>query len=87
METVNMKSELFKIADMLMLLMSKSNKDVINVYKKNINSNNLDTARIISDELVDYFAEMDDGSTGAKRKQQLSSELYDKTMEYYELNS
>lgn len=70
-----------------MSFMSKSNKDVINVYKKNIESNNLDTARIISDELVDYFAEMDDGSDVSDRKQQLSSELYDKTMEYYEINS
>ena len=82
-----MKEELFKIADMLMVLMSKNNKDVINVYKKNINSNNLDTARIISDELVDYFAKMDDGSAASTKKQQLSSELYNKTMEYYEINS
>lgn len=82
-----MKSELFKIADMLMALMPKSNKDVINVYKKNINCQNLDTARIISDELVDFFAEMDDGSDASAKKQELSSKLYDKTMEYYELNS
>ena len=82
-----MKSELFKIADMLFKFMSKSNRDVISTYKHNIEVNNLDTARIISDELVDYFTEMDDGSTEAKRKQQLSSELYDKTMNYYELNS
>ena len=82
METVNMKSELFKIADMLMLLMSKNNKDVINVYKKNINSNNLDTARIISDELVDYFAEMENS-----KAEEIADNLYNKTMEYYELNS
>lgn len=82
-----MKDELFKIADMLMSLMSKSNKDVINVYKHNINSKNLDTARIISDELVDFFAEMNDGSDESIRKQQLSGQLYDKTMEYYEINS
>lgn len=81
-----MKSELFRIADMLMTVMSKNNKDIINVYKKNINSKNLDTARIISDELVDYFAEMDDGSDSSNKKKQLSSDLYNKTMEYYELN-
>lgn len=82
-----MKQELFKIADMLMSLMSKNNKDVINVYKRNIESQNLDTARIISDELVDFFDEMDDGSQSTIKKQQLASLLYDKTMEYYELNS
>jgi len=77
-----MKDELFRIADMLMVLMSKNNKDVINIYKKNINSNNLDTARIISDELVDYFAEMDNS-----KAEEIADNLYNKTMEYYELNS
>ena len=77
-----MKDELFKIADMLMSLMPKSNKDVINVYKKNINSKNLNTARIISDELVDYFAEMDNS-----KAEEIADNLYNKTMEYYELNS
>lgn len=77
-----MKDELFKIADMLMSLMPKSNKDVINVYKKNINSKNLDTARIISDELVDYFAEMENS-----KAEEIADNLYNKTMEYYELNS
>lgn len=77
-----MKSELFRIADMLMSFMSKNNKDVINIYKKNIESNNLDTARIISDELVDYFAEMDNA-----KAEMIAEQLYNKTMEYYELNS
>jgi len=82
-----MKEELFQVANMLMALMSKSNKDVINVFKKNITNNSLDTARIISDELVDFFAEMDDGSDISRLKRELSSDLYDKTMQYYELNS
>lgn len=77
-----MKSELFKIADMLMSFMSKNNKDVINIYKKNIESNNLNTARIISDELVDYFAEINNTRAGV-----IAEKLYDKTMEYYELNN
>ena len=77
-----MKSELFKIADMLLNFMSKNNRDVINTYKHNIEVNNLDTARIISDELVDYFAEMDNS-----KSKEIADNLYDKTMEYYELNS
>jgi len=82
-----MKEELFQVANMLMALMSKNNKDVINVFKKNVTNNSLDTARIISDELVDFFAEMDDGSDISRLKRELSSDLYDKTMQYYELNS
>lgn len=77
-----MKSELFKIADMLLKFMSKNNRDVIVTYKHNIEVNNLDTARIISDELVDYFAEMDNAKAGM-----IAEQLYNKTMEYYELNS
>ena len=77
-----MKSELFKIADMLLKFMSKSNKDVISTYKHNIEANNLDTARIISDELVDYFAEMDNS-----KAEEIANNLYSKTMEYYEINS
>ena len=76
-----MKSELFKIADMLLKFMSKSNRDVIGTYKHNIEVNNLDTARIISDELVDYFAEMDNS-----KAEEIADNLYNKTMEYYELN-
>lgn len=76
-----MKPELFKIADMLLKFMSKSNKDVINTYKHNIEVNNLDTARIISDELVDYFAEMENS-----KAEEIADNLYNKTMEYYELN-
>jgi len=82
-----MKEELFQVANMLMALMSKNNKDVINVFKTNVTNNSLDTARIISDELVDFFAEMDDGSDISRLKRELSSDLYDKTMQYYELNS
>ena len=77
-----MKSELFKIADMLLNFMSKNNRDVISTYKHNIEVNNLDTARIISDELVDYFAEM-----GNSKAEEIADNLYNKTMEYYELNS
>ena len=77
-----MKSELFKIADMLLKFMSKSNRDVIGTYKHNIEVNNLNTARIISDELVDYFAEMENS-----KAEEIADNLYNKTMEYYELNS
>lgn len=77
-----MKSELFKIADMLLKFMSKSNRDVISTYKHSIEVNNLDTARIISDELVDYFAEMENS-----KAEEIADNLYNKTMEYYELNS
>ena len=82
-----MKSELLKIADMLLSVMPKSNKDTISVYKHNILSNNANTARINSDELVDYFAEMDDGSDLSEKKKALSEKLYNKTMEFYEINS
>ena len=37
---------------------------------------------IISDELVDYFAEMDNA-----KAEMIAEQLYDKTMEYYEINS
>ena len=82
-----MKSELLKIADMLLSVMPKSNKEIISVYKHNVLSNNANTARIISDELVDYFAEMDDGSDLSEKKKALSEKLYNKTMEFYEINS
>ena len=62
--------------------MSKNNRDVISTYKHNIEVNNLDTARIISDELVDYFAEMENS-----KAEEIADNLYNKTMEYYELNS
>lgn len=79
-----MKDELLKIADMLGRVIQKNNKDVISSYKKNVASNNINTARIISDELVDYLAEINDGSSKAQKRIQLATDLYDKTMEYYE---
>lgn len=77
-----MKDELFKIANMLMALMSKKDRDVINVFKHNINNGNLDTARIISDELADHFTEIEN-----RKASLIANELYDRTMQYYELNS
>lgn len=81
-----MKDELLKIADMLGRVIQKNNKDVISSYKKHVASNNINTARIISDELVDYLAEINDGSSKAQKRIQLATDLYDKTMEYYEEN-
>ena len=81
-----MKDELLKIADMLGRVIQKNNKDVISNYKKNVASNDINTARIISDELVDYLAEINDGSSKAQKRIQLATDLYDKTMEYYEEN-
>ena len=79
-----MKDELLKIADMLGRVIQKNNKDVISSYKKNVASNNINTARIISDELVDYMAEVNDGSKKAVERVRIATDLYDKTMEYYE---
>lgn len=79
-----MKDELLKIADMLGRVIQKNNKDVINVYKKNVMANNINTARIISDELVDYLAEVNDGSKKAVERVRIATDLYDKTIEYYE---
>lgn len=79
-----MKEELLLIADMLSRVIQKNNRDVINAYKKNIMSNNINTARIISDELVDYLTEVDDGSKKAVERVRIATDLYDKTMEYYE---
>ena len=79
-----MKDELLKIASMLGRVIQKNNKDVISSYKKNVASNNINTARIISDELVDYMAEVNDGSKKAVERVRIATDLYDKTMEYYE---
>lgn len=79
-----MKDELLKIASMLGRVIQKNNKDVVNVYKKHVMANNINTARIISDELVDYLAEVNDGSKKAVERVRIATDLYDKTIEYYE---
>ena len=77
-----MKEELITIAKLLMKAASRHKREVVSQYIHSLNSGNINTARIIADELMDFYIEEDTDT----KKILLSSELYDKTMEYYELN-
>jgi len=77
-----MKEELIIIAKLLMKAASRHKREVVSQYIHSLNSGNINTARIIADELMDFYIEEDTDT----KKILLSSELYDKTMEYYELN-
>ena len=78
-----MKEELILIAKMLMKMASRNERDVISQYVHTVNVNQLNTARILADEIMDYYMESDAND----KKIELSTSLYDKTMEYYELNT
>jgi hypothetical protein len=78
-----MKEELIALAKLLMKATSRHKREVVSQYIHSINTNKLNTARIIADEIMDCYAE----ENADKKKIQLSSKLYDKTMEYYELNA
>ena len=78
-----MKEELITIAHMLMKMASRNERDVISQYISALNKERFDTARIISDELVDHFTE----KNFSKKKTNLSIMLYDKTMQFYEINT
>ena len=75
-----MTHELLEIANLLSRMASKNEKDVISQYVSAINKRRYNTARILADELSDHFQ-------GVKKADELSSTLYDRTMEFYELNS
>jgi len=72
--------ELLKVANALSKLMEKKDKDIIKTYKNCIKTEKFNEARIISDELVDYFDEKGDDKRTEKAKI-----LYDKTMGLFEL--
>lgn len=78
-----MKDELIAMAKVLMKIASRNERDVISQYVHSVSSGQNNTARILADEIQDYYAE----DNNNQRKIKLSSELYDKTMEYYEINS
>lgn len=78
-----MRKELFEIADKLGELMPENQQDVIKTFKKSIIKKQLNVARIISDELVDFYVEWDKKGDVVNE----AKALYDKTMEYYELNT
>lgn len=78
-----MKEELIEIAKLLKKMISRSQREVISQYVHAVNNNRLDNARIIADEMMDFFIEENPSSKKAKT----ASSLYDKTMEYYEINS
>jgi len=78
-----MKDELIAMAKVLMKIASRNERDVISQYVHSVSSGQHNTARILADEIQDYYAEDNDN----QRKIKLSSELYNKTMEYYEINS
>ncbi len=74
-----MLEEIFQIADALRDALPKNQRNVIKVFKRSLMNERRETARIISDELVDYMQEK-----GDKAMLDLSVSLYDKTMEFYE---
>lgn len=78
-----MKEELIELARILMKMVSKQQKGVISQYISSVNSNRYNNARIIADEMMDCFIEEDVNG----RKAEIASKLYDKTMEFYEINS
>lgn len=78
-----MKEELIAIAKLLMKATSRHKREVVSQYIHSVNTNKLNTARILADEIMDYYAE----ENTDEKKISLSSDLYDKTMKYYELNS
>ena len=82
-----MKKELLEISNMLIPMVSKNSIDAIKTYKKLIVLDKINSARIVSDELVDYLVEIDDNSDRSKKSIKLAQDLYDKTMEHLELNS
>lgn len=77
-----MKEELIILAKLLMKAASRHKREVVSQYIHSINTGKLNTARILADELMDVYIEEDSDS----KKILLSSDLYDKTMEHYELN-
>ena len=77
-----MKEELILIAKMLMKMASRNERDVISQYVHTVNVNQLNTARILADEIMDYYMEVQNLKAAT-----IAGELYDKTMEYYEINS
>ena len=70
------------MANLLKKMTSRSQREVISQYIHAVNTDKFDNARIIADELMDFFIEEDSSS----KKADMSSKLYDKTMEYYEIN-
>jgi len=78
-----MKEEVIAIAKLLTKMASRNQREVISQFTHAINSKKLDNARIIADELMDFFIEEDSDSKQSKH----ASDLYDKTMKFYELNS
>lgn len=76
-----MKEELIQIARILMKVASRNERDVISQYIHAVKSDKINTARILADELVDFYKE----TNSSTKKITASSNLYDKTMEYYEI--
>lgn len=78
-----MLKDVLELADALSKIVPKNQRDVIKTFKKSIAKRELNTSRIISDELVDFYIEND--RTGDILE--IVEALYDRTMEYYELNT
>lgn len=78
-----MIKDLFEAADAMAEVIPKDQQTVIKTFKKQILKKHYDTARIISDELVDFFIVHDKEGSKLER----AETLYNKTMEYYELNN
>lgn len=77
-----MKQELIIMAGLLLKMTSRNHRHVISQYMSAVNKDDMHLARLISDEIMDYFVEKDEDAT----KIELSEKLYDKTMEYFKLN-
>jgi hypothetical protein len=77
-----MLKDILEIADSLIKIVPKDQRKVIKVFKRCMISNQIHSARILSDEFVDHVILNDLGVDVCR----VAQEMYDRTMEFYEIN-
>jgi len=77
-----MLKDILDIANNLLNVVPKNERDVIKVFKHCLIKKELDSARILSDELVDFY-EWNEKDNALR---DMVKSMYNKTMEYYEIN-
>lgn len=81
-----MKYDLIKMAKLLSVGASEIEKEALNRYVTCLEKDKMNSARIIADELFEYFLDkLEEHSVVSKKRVFMSRALYDQTLEYIEL--
>lgn len=81
-----MKNRLINIAKQMKFIANGVESKAITSYLFNLESGNYDYIRVIADQLQDYCTEEAEVDERSRKMSELATDLYNQTMEYYELN-